>query len=146
MNYEDIKVKGKAILDKLIPNIPFVPGTFSTEKIEASRKGMKTPFKSDQQEILAIAQSFGFKIDKADINKLKAGKSFELKRKIKAYKEQISQLRREYIKGKINKEEFTMKANVIAEKIKEEAAKYQIKFDKATYADRKEPFMYSLLN
>ena len=138
--YEDIKVKGKAILDKLIPNIPFVPGTFSTEKIEASRKGMKTPFKSDQQEILAIAQSFGFKIDKADINKLKAGKSFELKRKIKAYKEQISQLRREYIKGKINKEEFTMKANVIAEKIKEEAAKYQIKFDRATYTDKKEPF------
>ena len=138
--WEDTKVKGKAILDKLIPNIPFVPGTFSTEKIEASRKGMKTPFKADQQEILAIAQSFGFKIDKADINKLKTGKAFELKRKIKAYKEQISQLRREYIKGKINKEEFTMKANVIAEKIKEEAAKYQIKFDRATYTDKKEPF------
>ena len=101
---------------------------------------MKTPFKADQQEILAIAQSFGFKIDKADINKLKTGKAFELKRKIKAYKEQISELRREYIKGKINKEEFTMKANIIAERIKKEAAKYQIKFDKATYADKKEPF------
>ena len=138
--WEDAKVKGTAILDKLIPNIPFVGGTFSTEKIEASRTGMKTPFKSDQQEILAIAQSFGFKIDKADISKLKAGKAFELKRKIKAYKEQIGQLRSEYIKGKINKEEFTMKANIIAERIKEEAAKYQIKFDKATYADRKEPF------
>ena len=138
--WEDTKVKGKAILDKLIPNIPFVPGTFSTEKIEASRTGMKTPFKADQEEILAIAQSFGFKIDKADINKLKTGKVFELKRKIKAYKEQISQLKREYIKGKINKEEFTMKANIIAERIKEEAAKYQIKFDKATYADKKEPF------
>ena len=141
--WEDTKVKGKAILDKLIPNIPFVPGTFSTEKIEASRTGMKTPFKADQEEILAIAQSFGFKIDKADINKLKTGKAFELKRKIKAYKEQISQLRREYIKGKINKEEFTMKANIIAERIKEEAAKYQIKFDKATYADRKEPLTIS---
>ena len=138
--WEDTKVKGKAILDKLIPNIPFVPGTFSTEKIEASRKGMKTPFKSDVEEIVTISQSFGFKIDKADINKLKTGKVFELKRKIKAYKEQISQLRREYIKGKINKEEFTMKANIIAERMKEEAAKYQIKFDKATYADRKKPF------
>ena len=138
--WEDLKVKGNAIIDKLIPNIPFVPGTYSTEKIEASRKGMKTPFKSDVEEIVTISQSFGFKIDKADINKLKTGKVFELKRKIKAYKEQISQLRREYIKGKINKEEFTMKANIIAERMKEEAAKYQIKFDKATYADRKKPF------
>ena len=33
-----------------------------------------------------------------------------------------------------------MKANVIAEKIKEEAAKYQIKFDRATYTNKKEPF------
>ena len=138
--WEDMKVKGKAIFDKLMPNIPFVPGTFSTKKIDASRKGMKTPFKSDVEEIVTISQSFGFKIDKADINKLKTGKVFELKRKIKAYKEQISQLRREYIKGKINKEEFTMKANIIAERMKEEAAKYQIKFDKATYADRKKPF------
>ena len=33
-----------------------------------------------------------------------------------------------------------MKAEKIAEKIQAEANKYQIKFDKATYADRKEPF------
>ena len=31
-------------------------------------------------------------------------------------------------------------AEAIAEKIKSVAAKYQVKFDKATYADRKEPF------
>ena len=139
-NYsEDWAVKLNAIKDKLIPNIPFVPGTYATQKIEASRKGMKTAFKADQAEILAIAQSFGFKIDKADISKLKAGKAFELKRKIKGYKEQISELKKKYVKGLLNKEEFNMKAKEIAEKIKEEAAKYQIKFDKATYADKKEP-------
>ena len=138
--WEDLKVKGNAIIDKLIPNIPFVPGTYSTEKIEASRKGMKTPFKSDVEEIVTIAQTVGFKIDKADLAVLKAGKVFELKRKITAFKEQISELRKDYIKGKINKEEFNMKANKIAEKIKIVADKYQVKFDKATYADHKEPF------
>ena len=138
--WEDLKVKGNAIIDKLIPNIPFVPGTYSTEKIEASRKGMKTPFKSDVEEIVTIAQTVGFKIDKADLAVLKAGKVFELKRKITAFKEQISELRKDYIKGKINKEEFNMKANKIAEKIKIVADKYQVKFDKATYTDKKEPF------
>ena len=138
--WEDLKVKGNAIIDKLIPNIPFVPGTYSTEKIEASRKGMKTPFKSDVEEIVTIAQTVGFKIDKADLAVLKAGKVFELKRKITAFKEQISELRKDYIKGKINKEEFNMKANKIAEKIKIIADKYQVKFDKATYTDKKEPF------
>ena len=138
--WEDMKVKGKAIFDKLIPNIPFVPGTFSTKKIEASRKGMKTPFKADQEEIVAIAQSFGFKIDKADLSVLKAGKVFELKRKITAYKEQISELRKKYVKGLINKETFQMKANKIAEKIQIVADKYKVKFDKATYTDNKKPF------
>ena len=65
--WEDLKVKGNAIIDKLIPNIPFVPGTYSTEKIEASRKGMKTPFKSVVEVIVTIAQTVGFKIDKADL-------------------------------------------------------------------------------
>ena len=138
--WEDLKVKGKAIMGKLMPNIPFVAGSYSSKKIEASRKGMKTPFKADQEEIVAIAQSFGVKIDKADLDVLKAGKVFELKRKIKAYKEQISELRKKYIKGLINKETFQMKANKIAEKIQTVADKYKVKFDKATYADHKEPF------
>jgi len=140
-NYsEDWNVKLKVIKDKLIPNVPFVPGTYSTTKIESTRKGMDSPFRPDQVELLSIAQSLGFKIEKADISKLKAGKVFELKRKITGYKEQISELRKEYIKGLINKETFTMKAEKIAEKIQAEANKYQIKFDKATYADTKEPF------
>ena len=64
---------------------------------------MKTPFKSDVEEIVTIAKTVGFKIDKSDLAVLKAGKVFELKRKITAYKEQISELRKKYVKGLINK-------------------------------------------
>ena len=138
--WEDIKVKGKAIFDKLIPNIPFVPGTFSTKKIDASRKGMETPFKSDVEEIVTIGQTVGFKIDKADLTVLKAGKAFELKRKITAYKEQISELRKKYVKGLINKETFQIKSEKIAEKIQEVADKYKVKFEKVIYAKPKKPF------
>jgi len=140
-NYsEDWNVKLKAIASKLIPNIPFVPGTYSTEKIKSTRLGMESAFRPDQTEFTALAQSLGFKIERADISKLTAGKVFELKRKITGYKEQISVLRKRYTRGLINQETFTTKAEAIAEKIKLVAAKYQVKFDKATYADTKEPF------
>ena len=101
---------------------------------------MKTPFKSDVEEIVTIGQTVGFKIDKADLAVLKAGKVFELKRKITAYKEQISELRKKYVKGLINKETFNTKAEKITKKIQEVADKYKVKFDKATYADNKKPF------
>ena len=48
-------------------------------------------------------------------------------------------LRNKLQRGLINQETFTTKAEAIAEKIKLVAAKYQVKFDKATYADTKEP-------
>jgi len=140
-NYsEDWNVKFSAIVNKLIPNIPFVPGTYSTKKIERARGGMESAFRPDQTEFYALAQSLGFKIERADISKLTASKVFELKRKITGYKEQISMLRNKYKDGVINQETFTTKAEAIAEKIKLVAAKYQVKFDKATYADTKEPF------
>ena len=41
-------------------------------------------------------------------------------------------LRNKYKDGVINQETFTTKAEAIAEKIKSVAAKYQVKFDKAT--------------
>ena len=101
---------------------------------------MESAFRPDQTEFTALAQSLGFKIERADISKLTASKVFELKRKITGYKEQISMLRNKYKDGLINQDTFTMKAEEIAEKIKLVAAKYQVKFDKATYADTKEPF------
>ena len=131
---EDWEVKGKTILSKLIPNIPLIPGGLSTKKIESTRKGMESPFRPDQTEFVSIAQSLGFKIEKAQMDKLTAGKAFELKRKIKGYKEQISVLRSRYIKGLISEETYEEKATKIGNKIQELAEKYQVKFDKAMYS------------
>jgi len=136
---EDWEVKGKAILEKLIPNIPLVPGSYSSKKIESTRKGMDSPFRPDQTEFVSILQALGFKVEKAQMDKLTAGKAFELKRKIKGYKEQISVLRSRYIKGLINEETYEEKATKIGTKIEELAKKYQIKFDKAMYSKPKKP-------
>jgi len=139
-NYsEDWMVKLEAIKNKLIPNIPFVPGTYSTKKIERARGGMESAFRPDQTEFYALAQSLGFKIEKADIDKLKAGKAFELKRKLDGYKEQMNIYRKKFRDGLINEDTARVEIEKIAGKMEELAAKYGVAFEKADYAQNKKP-------
>ena len=137
---EDWKVRLDTLKDKLIPNIPFLPGSYSSKKLESARKGLDSPFRPDQSEFAALANTLGFKIEYANLDTLKTGKVFELKRKIDGFKEQMNVIRNNYRKGLINKETAQMKIEKIANKIRNEAAKYEVYFEKADYAEIKEPF------
>ena len=137
---EDWKMRLGVLKDKLIPNIPFLPGSYSSKKLETTRKGIESPFKTEQMELLTLAQTLGFKIEKADIQKLKAGKVFELKRKIDGFKEQMNQYRTQYRNGLINKKTAQEKIEITANKIRALAEEYDIAFKKADYAEIKEPF------
>ena len=66
-------------------------GIFINE-YEKTRKGLDSPFVVDQPEYLALAQTLGFKIERADLDKLKTGKVYELKRKLKGFEEQIKRV------------------------------------------------------
>ena len=134
---EDWAIRLGAIKDKLMPNIPFVPGSYSSKKLERTRKGMESPFRPEQSEMVSLAQALGFKIEKADIEKLKAGKAFELKRKLDGYKEQINLQRKKYRDGLISQETAQVEIEKIAGKMEELAAKYGVAFEKADYAKNK---------
>ena len=41
-----------------MPNIPFVPGSYSSKKLERTRKGMESPFRPDQSEMFILAQAW----------------------------------------------------------------------------------------
>ena len=137
---EDWAIRLGAIKDKLMPNIPFVPGSYSSKKLERTRKGMESPFRPEQSEMVSLAQALGFKIEKADLDKLKAGKAFELKRKLDGYKEQINLQRKKYRDGLISQETAQVEIEKIAGKMEELAAKYGVAFEKADYAKNKKPF------
>ncbi len=141
---EDLPIRGKAILDKLIPNIPFLPGSYSSKKLEKTRKGLESPFRAEQAEGFALLQTLGFKIEKADLKKLKTGKVFELKRKIDGFKEQINLVRKEFRNGVINRETARKEIDVIADKIRKIAAIYGIAFKKADRA-KEEPGLFENL-
>ena len=136
---EDWAIRLGAIKDKLMPNIPFVPGSYSSKKLERTRKGMESPFRPEQSEMVSLAQALGFKIEKADLDKLKAGKAFELKRKLDGYKEQINLQRKKYRDGLISQETAQVEIEKIAGKMEELAAKYGVAFEKADYAQNKKP-------
>ena len=101
---------------------------------------MESPFRPEQSEIISLAQALGFKIEKADIEKLKAGKAFELKRKLNGFKEQIKIYRNRYRDGLISQETAELEIEKIAGKMEELAAKYGVAFEKADYAKNKKPF------
>ena len=136
---EDLPIRLNAIKDKLVPNIPFLPGSYSSEKLEKTRKGLDSPFVVDQPEYLALAQTLGFKIERADLDKLKTGKVYELKRKLKGFEEQINKHRSDFRKGLINRETATTKIDAVAKKMREIAEEYGVYFEKATYSEPKKP-------
>jgi len=143
INREDIKVRASTMFEKLVPNMPFLPFSYSSKKLESTRKGLDSPFKTSQTELSALFTTLGFKFERADLDKLKTSKTFELKRKIDGFKEQINIVRNKFRKGLINRETAKLKIDKTAVKIRELADKYNIKLEQATFADLKEPLTIS---
>ena len=136
---EDIKVRLNTMFEKVIPNMPFLPGSYSSRKLESARKGLDSPFTAEQNELLTLINTLGFKFKRADIDKLKTSKTFELKRKIDGYKEQINIIRNKFRKGLINRENAETQIDKTAIKIRELALEYGLKLEQATFADLREP-------
>ena len=137
---EDWAIRLSTLRDKLTPNIPFLPGSYSSAKLERTRKGMDSLFRPEQSELLSLSQALGFKIEKADLDKLSAGKAFELKRKLNGFTEQINLYRKKLRDGLITEETAKNEIEKISIKMRELSEKYGVKFDKATYAKEKKPF------
>jgi len=137
---EDWAIRFSTLRDKLMPNIPFLPGSYSSQKLERTRKGMDSLFRPEQSELVSLAQALGFKIEKADIGRLSAGKAFELKRKLNGFKEQMNLQRKRLRDGLIKEEEAQMEIEKIANKMRELSEKYGVDFDTATYAKPKKGF------
>jgi hypothetical protein len=110
--FDDFKVRAQFGLKKMIPNFPFVPGSYSTERIEAARRD-DSPLSRSESELLAFFNSIGFKVNKADISKLRTTKSFEFRRKVNGLKEKIRIEGNKLSRGKITEDEFNKRVDEI---------------------------------
>ena len=114
-DFDDFLVRADAVKDRIIPNFPFVPGAYSTKKIEKARVS-KSPLRTDDNELLAFLNTVGIKLQKVDLTKLKRVKTFEFSRRVRGVQEQIREQAAEYRNGSISLEEYNQEVKKLQDK------------------------------
>jgi len=101
--FDDLAVRAKFGLSRLIPNFPFVPGSYSTQRIARARDD-KSPLARNETELIALLNTVGIKIEEADIGRLRTIKGMEYRRRLKGIRDQIRAVYSKHSKGAINEE------------------------------------------
>ena len=125
---------GKAF-SNITPNFPFFPGSYTTQRMERARKGVESPFRTPETELMALAKGLGLKLNIADLDVLTATKSLEMQRSIKSEEQKLRVLGTKLRDLEISEEEFEKKSEKIIQKIIKIADRYGVKFDKADMAE-----------
>ena len=111
------------IATKLIPNFPFLPGSYSTARINRSRPGVEnvSAFSVKEPEWQAILNAFGIKITDRTLDTLTVGKEKEFTNIIKKLEEQIRDEEKKLLADKITMQEFDEKVAEIAIEMQKQA-------------------------
>ena len=120
---DDLKSVVQSLSSKLIPNFPFLAGSYATERINRATKGDISPYRTRESELQAIANAFGIKISNVELKKLEITKKLEFDKKLKAVKKEARELIIKYESNRITKAKYLKdyaKLAIKAEKISEE--------------------------
>ena len=104
---------------KLIPNFPYLPGSYSAIKLERARKGDKSPYRVQQSELEALFNSFGFKVSNKSVKTLKKSKKIELSNDLRKQKKKLSNLKKDYKNKKIDRQEYKKKVAKVKTRVKQ---------------------------
>lgn len=126
---EDFKIGLSKTLDNLTPNIPFVPGSYTTERMIRARKGMPSPYTTEQTEFGALMRGLGFKINEADIKTLSAKKALEMNKKINSIKKVMTVDINKYKSGLLSYDDLIERTQDNTNTIKNIADSYSKKFN-----------------
>lgn len=111
------------IATKLIPNFPFIPGSYSTARINRARPGVEnvSAFSVKEPEWQAILNAFGIKITDRTLDTLTIGKEKEFQNIMKGLDEDVRDLEKKLITNKITMQEFDEKVADIAIEMQKQA-------------------------
>ena len=115
--FDDFSIRAQFALKRLVPNFPFVPFSYSTERIERARKDT-SQLKRSESELLAFFNTLGFKIEEADLSRLRTIKAFEFRRRVKGVEEQMRSVYSKFQKGSIDKNKRNKEIEELNEKYK----------------------------
>ena len=102
---------------KLIPNFPFVPGAYSTVKLERALKGDVSAYREPQTELEALLNSFGIKVSNKSIATLSAGRKLDYERKVRQEKSKINNLKYQVRSNQITMADFDRRSGEILSNI-----------------------------
>jgi len=115
--FDDFSIRSKFALKRLIPNFPFVPGSYSTERIRRARED-ESPLSRNESEMLAFFNTLGFKVEKTDLSRLRSIKGLEFRKKVKGVQDQMRAIYSQYSKGSISLDKRNSKLAELDEKYK----------------------------
>ena len=121
--FDDFSIRAKFALKRLIPNFPFVPGSYSTERIRKARDD-KSTLARNESELLAFLNTVGVKIEEADISRLRTIKGFEYRRRLNGIREQIRGVYSKFDKGSINEDKKNKELEELNKKFEKLSEEY----------------------
>ena len=114
---------------KLIPNFPFLPGSYSTKRLERARAGDVSKFREPQTELEALLTSFGFKVSNKSIRTLAESQKLEYERQVRVQKSKINQLKNKVAMNQISMADYDRQVGKVLAKINQLTKKYVGRFD-----------------
>jgi hypothetical protein len=127
---EDLQSIIGSIASKLIPNFPFVPGSFSTKRIDrATRGGEESLFSEKESELVAIANSVGIKVNNQSVKKLNRKLQTRVQERVNYYRSLVQKLYKQLQTGEISKAKYDRKRAKIVRKIEKVMEDYNIRID-----------------
>tara|TARA_S200002703_G_scaffold5367_1_gene6266 strand:+ start:1055 stop:4678 length:3624 start_codon:yes stop_codon:yes gene_type:complete len=109
---------------KLIPNFPYIPGAYSTAKLERAMKDVKSPYRVPETEIQALFNSFGIKLSNKSVQTLALSQRTQLEKDVRKKKIEINRLKNQYLGGAIDKDEYIKKVGKLMTNIKKLQIRY----------------------
>ena len=123
---------GKALgtlAKKLIPNFPFVPGAYSTKKLNRALLGDDSPFREPQSEFEALLNAFGFKVSNKSLDTLSRRAKLELDKKVRIKQSKLRQLKRELNSKTMNRADFDRQTSKVQNDIYDLIKEYNLRLE-----------------
>jgi hypothetical protein len=114
---------------KLIPNFPFIPGSYSTKKLERALRGDVSKYREPQTELEALLTSFGFKVSNKSIRTLGASQKVEFEREMRVQKSRVKQFKNQVANNQITMADYDRQVGKVLAKINKLTNKFVGRFD-----------------
>ena len=125
----DITAALKSLGKSLIPNFPFVPGSYSTQRINRATVGSKSKYREGESELTAILQTVGIKLNNVSVENLTRSEVLKMEKKIKGLKKELRKLRKKLKDGLITKTEYDGERQDILQEIENYVLNKNLRID-----------------